>query len=230
MYSIAKNIGLPATFVELRHQCTHEELPSLPKLRTAAEKSLAWIWEHYWKSLGEENPQASTSIEDLHSTLKEYMSWRASDDCDDEEQREEFVKRFKGWDTVMVLEVLEEFRDPGIEEPGLMLQSLRLTRAILNGEADQEIFDVIKADTPPAENHPQSLEEIRDDMARVQRAMEAGDGARSRQSKERDSEDGMDKEDVLKTREESSDDEMGDGDTGWTLWEGPWIPKPIGVV
>ncbi|EWG48113.1 hypothetical protein FVEG_08017 [Fusarium verticillioides 7600] len=58
MYSIAKTIGLPATFVELRHQSTHEQLPSLAKLRTAAKKALLWIWEYYWKQLGEDNSDA----------------------------------------------------------------------------------------------------------------------------------------------------------------------------
>ncbi|OLN84501.1 putative hydroxyacylglutathione hydrolase [Colletotrichum chlorophyti] len=52
MYSVAKTIGLPATFVELRHQATHEQLPSLAKLRSAARKALAWIWEYYWQHLG----------------------------------------------------------------------------------------------------------------------------------------------------------------------------------
>ena len=36
MYGVAKSVGLPATFVELRHQATHEQLPSLTRLRAAA--------------------------------------------------------------------------------------------------------------------------------------------------------------------------------------------------
>lgn len=51
MYSLAKTTGLPATFVELRHQATHEQLPSLLKLRSAAGKALAWIWDFYWRDL-----------------------------------------------------------------------------------------------------------------------------------------------------------------------------------
>ncbi|KAM3482732.1 hypothetical protein MY5147_000078 [Beauveria neobassiana] len=51
MYSLAKTIGLPATFVELRHQATHEQLPSLAKLRPAAHTALDWIWHYYWKQL-----------------------------------------------------------------------------------------------------------------------------------------------------------------------------------
>ncbi|KAI6782934.1 uncharacterized protein J7T54_002093 [Emericellopsis cladophorae] len=54
MYSLAKTIDLPATFVELRHQSTHEQLPSLAKLRNAAGKALVWIYEYYWQHLGEE--------------------------------------------------------------------------------------------------------------------------------------------------------------------------------
>src|SRR5690606_36028582 len=53
MFSVAKTIGLPATFVELRHQATHEQLPSLARLRSAAKKALAWIWDYYWQHLAE---------------------------------------------------------------------------------------------------------------------------------------------------------------------------------
>lgn len=51
MYGVAKTIGLPASFVELRHQGTHEPMPSLTQLRPAARRALDWIWEYYWKNL-----------------------------------------------------------------------------------------------------------------------------------------------------------------------------------
>lgn len=54
MYSLAKGIGLPATFVELRHESTHEALPSMAKLRRGAGKALRWIWEYYWRHLGDD--------------------------------------------------------------------------------------------------------------------------------------------------------------------------------
>lgn len=53
MYGVAKTIGLPASFVELRHQGTHEPMPPLTQLRPAARKALVWIWEYYWKNLSE---------------------------------------------------------------------------------------------------------------------------------------------------------------------------------
>lgn len=51
MYAIAKSIGLPASFVEFRHQATHEELPSLGRLRTESKNALAWLWGYYWENL-----------------------------------------------------------------------------------------------------------------------------------------------------------------------------------
>lgn len=75
MYGVAKTIGLPAGFVELRHQGTHEPMPSLAQLRPAARRALGWIWEYYWKNLafasaagelqeedGGENVEAATAV------------------------------------------------------------------------------------------------------------------------------------------------------------------------
>lgn len=58
MYSLAKTVGLPATFVELRHQSTHEQLPSLAQLRSAARRALEWIWDYYWKNLSNDQDDA----------------------------------------------------------------------------------------------------------------------------------------------------------------------------
>lgn len=68
MYSLAKTIGLPATFVELRHQATHEQLPSLARLRSTAKKALRWIWEYYWQHLGEDGACEAAVIKYLRET------------------------------------------------------------------------------------------------------------------------------------------------------------------
>ncbi|GAA5989055.1 hypothetical protein JCM11641_002310 [Rhodosporidiobolus odoratus] len=49
--SLAAQIGLPLWFVELRHQATHEELPSLSVLRDAARQALDWLYTFYWHPL-----------------------------------------------------------------------------------------------------------------------------------------------------------------------------------
>ncbi|KAL7812204.1 Las1-like domain-containing protein [Trichoderma gracile] len=88
MYSIAKNIGLPATFVELRHQATHEQLPSLAKLRSAAKKALDWIWDYYWKHLGEAEKAKDPCKELVLSYLRE----------DDEAARQRVIGQLRQWD------------------------------------------------------------------------------------------------------------------------------------
>lgn len=78
MYSVAQDIGLPASFVELRHQVTHDELPSLVVLRQAAERSLAWLWQHFWANIGDVLEKATQDAgakdaakEELVKTLRE---------------------------------------------------------------------------------------------------------------------------------------------------------------
>lgn len=46
--AIAAQIGLPAWFVELRHQATHEDLPSLFVLQEAAREALTWLLHNYF--------------------------------------------------------------------------------------------------------------------------------------------------------------------------------------
>lgn len=52
MYVKAQQIGLPALFVDLRHEATHGDMPSLTNLRSAAQRALQWLWDDYWKGLG----------------------------------------------------------------------------------------------------------------------------------------------------------------------------------
>ena len=46
--AIAGRLGLPGWIVELRHDATHSELPSLSVLRSAISTLLTWYDEHYW--------------------------------------------------------------------------------------------------------------------------------------------------------------------------------------
>lgn len=54
MYDKARELKLPASFVELRHEAIHGELPSLVVLRQAAQKALDWLQTHYWMQLNDE--------------------------------------------------------------------------------------------------------------------------------------------------------------------------------
>ena len=63
MYTQAQKIGLPALFVDIRHEATHGDMPNLTNLRSAAERALQWLWDDYWKDL--ERTAASMESVDL---------------------------------------------------------------------------------------------------------------------------------------------------------------------
>ena len=50
--SLAAGAGLPRALVDLRHEATHNELPSLAALRLAALHALTWLEESYWRRQG----------------------------------------------------------------------------------------------------------------------------------------------------------------------------------
>jgi hypothetical protein len=168
MYSIAKNIGLPATYVELRHQATHEELPSLSKLRTATQKALRWIWDCYWVKLP------------ISSKLKENCEDCVMATCN---LHNRFIQNHP--------QRLVDFHSVRryVEEPDDNKQSP------LGGP----------------ESAAKILEDLRKEMAHMESDLKS---------------EGTDDE----SREESKGTSSGDNGKGWSLWEGPWVPKPIGVV
>lgn len=61
MYKVAEEIGLPTSFVELRHQIAHEDLPSVMALRQATRRSLVWLWDYFWKHIDERIPGAAAA-------------------------------------------------------------------------------------------------------------------------------------------------------------------------
>lgn len=48
--SLANQAGIPRLLVDLRHESTHNELPSLSVLRIAAKQALQWLEGRYWEA------------------------------------------------------------------------------------------------------------------------------------------------------------------------------------
>ena len=128
MYSIAKTVGLPATFVELRHQATHEELPSLSKLRTATQKALRWIWGYYWAKL----VVVAADTEDCITYLRKLLREK------DIQTREVMEKKLGNWSRNEILSALLEI-DGMTEDPELLFESLRLSKKLLGEDGDSEM-------------------------------------------------------------------------------------------
>lgn len=86
MFQRAMDLGLPASFVELRHEATHREPPSLVVLRKAAQRSLEWLWDHYWAGIDDnghvfavqhDDPQSIRTA--LSGTLRQLSSSSGSE-------------------------------------------------------------------------------------------------------------------------------------------------------
>ncbi len=214
MYTIAKNIGLPATFVELRHQCTHEELPSLYNLRAASKKALTWIEKHYWHDL--DAVKVPLDSETCQDVIQEYLHWRASDDGRHEGNEADWVARLKSWNRDQLLEALEEIDESSSMNASITLHALRLRRSIMNGDLD--VASVLRKQSSKGSSN--SLDAIRAEMAEAKDALEGDESKLQPVSK------GQVASQISNSAEAGNIAQT----NGWTMWEGPWISKPIGIT
>ena len=79
MYAKAKTIGLPASFVELRHRATHNDLPSLVVLRQAAQQSLQWLWNNYWQLIDIRSNNLHEGVMDVANNGREQLRDRCKE-------------------------------------------------------------------------------------------------------------------------------------------------------
>lgn len=59
MYDMAERYGMPLTFVELRHEITHGQIPSVQTLQRHATDALDWLWKEFWVKLVPDPPPTS---------------------------------------------------------------------------------------------------------------------------------------------------------------------------
>jgi ribosomal biogenesis protein LAS1 len=152
MYALAKTLGLPATYVELRHQATHEELPSVQRLRGAARKALKWIWEHYWADLTLDTEEEDT-MEELRRVVRE----------EDGDVRREMEERLGRWEGDRIVGGLIEMELEEGDREGL-LRSVRLSRRVMAEDGDPTTLEEVK-----------SIEEVKGELARLRESL---DGSR----------------------------------------------------
>ncbi|CAI4210228.1 unnamed protein product [Parascedosporium putredinis] len=135
MFSIAKTIGLPATFVELRHQATHEQLPSLTRLRSAADKALVWIWDHYWQHIEAQGPFQETRTDACYESMVQFLNETDTKDGGSSlVGGEGFRDLISRWGKVQILKTLMEVQDQA-EDGRMLLKALQVTRLLM--EADE---------------------------------------------------------------------------------------------
>lgn len=205
MYTVAKTIGLPATFVELRHQATHEQLPSLAKLRSAARKALDWIWNYYWKNLpGEGNAEVGEKGDKGRELVVRYLGE------EDAGKRKALHRQLRQWDDAVLLGKLEEIGRES-EDPKIISRSIRLSGKILD-EGFAELEPDAWQDGDQV-SKKRDLETVRAEMQMLNGELDAMEVVEPPQE-------------VVEERAEAPSTQV----KGWTRYEGPWKPKPIGVV
>lgn len=209
MYVIAKTIGLPATFVELRHQATHEELPSLIRLRTATQKALQWIWSYYWVNLTETSSTPSTTTSQLLDQTSQNIACQnwlrnlfATMNKNFHAPAQTILKEArnanKHWSDNNLLTALLEIQD-STNDVSILLCAVKLQAMILGVNSSRNI---------PAPNKT-TLNEVYAELESMKHDL-CSPGIP------------MGKDEKDSTSQEPT--------KGWVLWDGPWIPKPIGII
>ena len=85
MFDQARAIQMPAAFVELRHEATHGEMPSLQRLMHSTGFALDWLWSFYWSRLEGfathlcAHRPVSDALQTIFHDLREFLTERRSE-------------------------------------------------------------------------------------------------------------------------------------------------------
>ena len=248
MYSIAKTIGLPSTFVELRHQCTHEDLPSIGRLRKAVQDSLLWLWSGYWSDLGPVTEDQEIPVGLLVSgELAERMNVIDEIDREDEESvytlleqqlseendLTEVLRRYLLWkgeddsDQHIRMVYSRRLLPERMEDKLEALEALRDSGDSTLMLASMKLFrEVMNGEADPAIFEEENDEEEDLDITRNLVGKIDSDEVEPPEQEE-DEHDRRSKRQRVMSKELEDEEEKEDG---WKMWVGPWVAKPIGIV
>lgn len=246
MYGVAKTVGLPAGFVELRHQGTHEPMPGLAQLRPAAGRALVWIWEYYWRNLPDaddaEGPrQGGDTVGD--TTRGGGPSRATGDTAEKKRQPVVVVAAASTTSTIkgrMCRAALMGYLQRQEGEVGSDAAKQALTRQL--GQWDDALIlrtlEEIGQTARDGGMLSRSVKLSREILLRANGgdAQEGEDREiptdieemrkELREARE-DAEGVVDGAEGVKRKREGVDDDDG---RGWKRWKGPWTPKPIGIL
>ncbi|KAK1831557.1 Las1-like protein [Podospora conica] len=174
MYGLARSVGLPAAFVELRHQATHEALPSLVRLRGAARGGGLEEGEGMGDGGGKGGGEVVVGDGDgeCRKVVGEWV------DVEEEGERvrgvREAVERFGEGEVLRCLDGIVE----GARDAGTLRRALGLVRVLMEGEREKA-EEGEKMDEGKAEGGVRDVEMLRAEMGRaweVLKGIEAGGG------------------------------------------------------
>ncbi|KAK4181448.1 Las1-like-domain-containing protein [Triangularia setosa] len=214
MYELAKGVGLPAKFVELRHAGAHESLPSLVRLRAGAEEGLGWIWGYYWSKLGEGRGEdmevdGGEVVRDLgegtedgrvEGLVRRYLE--LGETVGERIRREILLGGIRGFERGVVKEVVE--RVVGGTSDGRMVRRVMALGRLL--DEDMEGGTSMAAERPEEKVEGLEAEDVK--MEEVEAVPEPAIAQQT-----------------------PSQSRLQPSTPSWVLYdEREWVPKPIGVV
>ena len=223
MYAIAKSVGLPATFVELRHQVTHEQLPSLTRLRATAKKALDWIWDYYWKHLTDTPEQQHSAGHD--GERKELMGDTLSHLIDQYLEEQEAPKQLALKDEILSWEAGREAVLAALDallnsttDTGMLRGLMALWQEALSGSMDLDKEQGGDKTATPARTANTDAQALKAELAQLRMELKGTDESPQEQdiSVDQNSREG--------------DEEVEGHGSGWSRYTGDWTPKPIGMV
>ena len=131
MYNKAREIGLPAALVELRHEATHGDTPSLKVLRSAAQRSLQWLFIDYWQRLpqkvayeepGNPKDKAGQCDQRLMSILKKHNNRAIRAYTDDPHQYYSSCRHWTDKTSLRLREICQDHQLATIEIPRALIK------------------------------------------------------------------------------------------------------------
>ena len=223
MYAIAKSVGLPATFVELRHQVTHEQLPSLTRLRATAKKALEWIWDYYWKHLTETPEQQGSAGHDrernevagdaLSHLINQYLEEQAAP------KQSALKDEILSWEggRGAVLAALDALLN-STTDTGMLRSLMALWQEALSGSMNLDKERGGDKTASPARTSNTDPQALKAELAQLRMELKG-------------TEESPQEEDIdVDQNSHEGDEEVEGRGSGWSRYTGDWTPKPIGMV
>jgi len=114
--SLAEQLGLPQWFVDLRHEGTHDQLPSLKVLRNGCKQALEWLNNFYW--MKQQNFVNDTTLY-VRDKLNKYITKRKQylkENQKEDDMQNDFLKHIfdvidgigESFRTILIPTLLEE--------------------------------------------------------------------------------------------------------------------------
>lgn len=137
-----------------------------------------------------------------------------------ERNRRKLGKELGKWNEDQVLDVLMEMQAE-TQDPAVLMRLVKLQEGLLSPAASEG-----GGGKGGVDGGSKSLEEVRAELASMERGFESEEEEEKAEAeparKRRKGEEVPEKKGGMESQESAS--------KGWAIWEGPWVPKPIGVV